>query len=107
MLEIFTPRSQHEIYSKCVTELVYDGSYFHLNLTLDKYRSQLLSRVFAEKKKKWMNEVITDETLSRGYETYMELAKEQERSHQNSDDLVCLYRGLPNMPKLTWVAVPR
>lgn len=103
-LEISTAVSQHEVYSKCVTELLSDGSYFDSHLNLDGYRIQLLSHVFANKEES-MNKVVTVVILDCGYQTYTNRAEEQKMSFKNGDDVVCLCHGLPNMPRMTRVTV--
>lgn len=103
LLEIFTAISQHGVYRKC-PELVFDGRYLDFDLTLDGYRIQLLSHVFASQEES-MNKVVTDEILDRGYQTYTNLAEERKMCLKNSDNVVCLCHGLPNMPRMTRVTV--
>lgn len=70
VLDIFTSRSQHEIYGKCITEPVYDGGYLNSGshprrVTISTPLTCICQYQRLEKK------TITTETLSRVYETYI------------------------------------
>ncbi|MCJ1484666.1 hypothetical protein MMC06_004839 [Schaereria dolodes] len=97
-MKVFRYISQHEVYSKCVRELVYDMTWFQSNISFEEYEKELRRDQY-----KGEQVDLSDIDLQQGLVLHMEHALIQDRLLNDSRYLALMCIGLLNLTQLRMV----
>lgn len=99
-LEVFDAIAGHEVYSKCVQELVYSAAEFNGyemgHYEMEHYETDLRDQVFEEDEA----HLLTEAVIAQGFAVYTRYATEQEEIQDDNEDFAHLCMNLPSLKRL-------
>ncbi|MCJ1244510.1 hypothetical protein MMC30_001708 [Trapelia coarctata] len=103
-MDALTAISEHPIFSKHVTELVYDCRMFDQALTIDKHSyveelRRLPLYAFGE------GMLLTKALAKRSFQAYGEYYHQQKECREARRDMDCLLEAIPEMPQLSHISI--
>ena len=103
-LDVLRSVSEHPVFSKYVTDLVYDCRMFDHGLVEDKpaYAREFLRLPVSPERRGWP---LTKEQATTSHTRYIKYYHEEQNCRKNGTDMECLASALPLLPRLSRVII--